>query len=63
MKPRKQLTEFQRQVLKATLDISIGETRTYKWIAKRVGNPKSMRAVGQALAQNPYPIRAYLAIE
>ncbi len=50
------LTEFEWKVLKATLEIPIGETRTYKWIAQRIGSPKSSRAVGQALRKNPYPL-------
>ena len=52
----KRLTEFQRKVFKATLKIPLGETRTYKWVAEQVGSPKSMRAVGQALRVNPYPV-------
>ncbi len=50
------LTDFQWKVLKATLEIPLGETRTYKWIADRIGSPKSFRAVGQALRKNPFPI-------
>jgi len=50
------LTPFQRQVLKAALEIPFGETRTYAWVAERIGNPKAVRAVGQALRKNPYPL-------
>ena len=53
---KQKLTDFEWKVLKATLDIPLGETRSYKWIAKRIGSPKSFRAVGQALRKNPYPI-------
>lgn len=53
MKP---LTKFQWQVLEATLQIPFGETRTYQWIARRIGRPKAVRAVGQALRRNPYPM-------
>ena len=50
------LTKFQWQVLKATLTIPIGQTRSYQWIARKIGRPKAVRAVGQALRKNPYPL-------
>ena len=50
------LTKFQWKVLKAATKIPFGQTRTYKWVAKRIGNPKAVRAVGQALRRNPYPV-------
>ncbi len=50
------LTPFQWKVFKATLEIPIGETRTYKWIAQKIGCPQAVRAVGQALRRNPYPL-------
>ena len=50
------LTPFQRQVLHATQEIQPGQVVTYSEIAKRIGNPKSVRAVGQALGRNPIPI-------
>ena len=53
---RKNLTDFEWQVLSATLQIPFGETRSYAWIAKKIGNPKAVRAVGQALRKNPYPL-------
>jgi len=53
---RDKLTKFQWNVLKVTANIPLGETRTYKWIAEKVGSPKAVRAVGQALRRNPYPI-------
>jgi methylated-DNA-[protein]-cysteine S-methyltransferase len=49
-------TPFQRAVWQAARDIPYGQTRSYKWVADRVGNPKATRAVGQALARNPLPI-------
>ena len=52
----KNLTKFQWQVLKTTMDIPMGETRTYKWVAQKIGKPKAVRAVGQALRRNPYPV-------
>ena len=53
---REQLTKFQWKVLKVAANIPLGETRTYKWVAEKVGSPKAVRAVGQALRRNPYPI-------
>ncbi|MBF0486181.1 MAG: MGMT family protein [Candidatus Omnitrophica bacterium] len=50
------LTPFEWAVLKATLDIPFGETRTYAWVAKRIGKPRAVRAVGSALRKNPYPL-------
>jgi methylated-DNA-[protein]-cysteine S-methyltransferase len=50
------LTEFQKKVLLATLDIKEGHVSTYKEIAKRIGHKNSYRAVGTALRLNPLPI-------
>jgi methylated-DNA-[protein]-cysteine S-methyltransferase len=50
------LTEFQRKVLVATLDIREGHITTYGEIARRIGRSHSARAVGQALARNPIPL-------
>ena len=50
------LTPFEWQVLKATLTIPLGETRSYQWVAKKIGRPRAVRAVGQALRKNPYPL-------
>ena len=47
---------FQRKVLLTTYIIPRGSTETYASIAKKIGNPKSTRAVGTALAKNPFPI-------
>jgi methylated-DNA-[protein]-cysteine S-methyltransferase len=49
-------TTFQQAVWKAAAEIPYGETRSYGWIAKRIGNPKAVRAVGQAMGANPVPI-------
>ena len=50
------LTKFQWKVLSVTASIPLGETRSYKWVARRVGSPRAVRAVGQALRRNPYPV-------
>ena len=49
-------TPFQRAVWKAAASIPFGETRSYAWIATRIGRPKAARAVGQAMGANPVPI-------
>jgi methylated-DNA-[protein]-cysteine S-methyltransferase len=49
-------TEFQKQVWRATKQIPEGETRSYSFIAKKIGKPLSARAVGKALGKNPCPI-------
>jgi methylated-DNA-[protein]-cysteine S-methyltransferase len=49
-------TPFQRAVWKAAALIPYGETRSYAWIAKRIGRPKAARAVGQAMGANPVPV-------
>ena len=49
-------TRFQRKVLDALLEIPYGETRSYLDIARQIGNPKAVRAVGGANGSNPIPI-------
>ena len=49
-------TDFQKSVWNALAEIPIGETRSYKDIAVRVGNPKGFRAVGMANNKNPLMI-------
>ena len=46
-------TEFQRSVWKALQEIPYGKIRSYKQIAKAIGNPKACRAVGMANNKNP----------
>jgi methylated-DNA-[protein]-cysteine S-methyltransferase len=48
-------TEFQRRVWRITQTIPYGETRSYGWIAKELGQ-RGARAVGQALARNRLPV-------
>ncbi len=49
-------TEFQVSVLKALQEIPYGETTSYGAIAKQIGRPKAVRAVGAANGRNPIPI-------
>jgi len=46
-------TIFQKRVWKALLAIPAGQTTTYSEIAKTVGNPRAVRAVGSAVGDNP----------
>ena len=46
-------TTFQKQVWEELQRIPYGETRSYEDIAVAIGNPKAVRAVGQANNKNP----------
>ncbi len=50
------LTEFERAVLLKALEIPRGEVRPYAWVAREIGHPAAVRAVGTALARNPIPL-------
>jgi len=47
---------FARKVWRATSRIPFGQTKTYGWLADRVGGPNFARAVGGALSSNPIPL-------
>jgi len=47
---------FQQNVLRAEHGIPRGSIITYQRIARYLGRPSSARAVGMALARNPFPI-------
>lgn len=47
---------FQLKVWREISKIPYGQTRTYKKIARAIGNPFAYRAVGQACKRNPFPI-------
>src|SRR5262249_7642705 len=49
-------TPFQKKVWQALLGIPFGETRTYGELAKQIGNPAAVRAVGAANGRNPISI-------
>ncbi len=49
----KNYPEFFKKVYLAVLKIPKGQTRTYKWVAEKIGHPKAWRAVGVALNKNP----------
>lgn len=47
---------FQRRVLETTARIPFGEVRSYAWVARQIGHPRAVRAVGTALGRNPVPL-------
>ena len=49
-------TKFEKTIWQTLHEIPYGETRTYKWLAEKIGNPRATRAVGRALSRNPFPI-------
>ncbi len=49
-------TAFQRSVWSAMRKISPGQTKSYGEVAKAVGKPKAVRAVGGACGANPIPV-------
>ena len=46
--------KFYQKVWHACADIPKGEVRTYGELARAIGHPGAARAVGQALAANPF---------
>ena len=49
-------TEFQLRVWESLCSIPYGETTSYGEIARRIGRPEAVRAVGAANGSNPIPI-------
>lgn len=49
-------TPFRQQVLRACERIPRGETAAYADLARAVGRPNAMRAVGSTMANNPLPL-------
>lgn len=45
---------FYQKAWKVCAAIPEGEVRSYGWIARRLGRPGAARAVGQAMAKNPF---------
>ncbi len=54
LKKMKNYPLFYQAVWKACAEIPAGEVRSYGWIAKKIKKPGAARAVGQALAKNPF---------
>ncbi len=51
-----QLYNFQKKVLLLERQIPYGQVSTYGRLAHKLGHPGAARAVGRALARNPFPI-------
>lgn len=49
-------TTFQKKVWSALLKIPKGKTITYKELAKKIGKPKAIRAVANAVGVNPLTV-------
>ncbi len=49
-------TELQRKTWLSLRDIPRGETRSYGWLARYVGEPHAPRAIGAAVGANPIPL-------
>jgi methylated-DNA-[protein]-cysteine S-methyltransferase len=49
-------TPFQKKAWKAARRIPAGQTRSYWWLAVRLGDPRAARAVGGAMGANPVPL-------
>jgi methylated-DNA-[protein]-cysteine S-methyltransferase len=49
-------TPFQAKVWRALQMIPRGQTRSYAWVAHKIGSPRAVRAVGAACGANPVPI-------
>lgn len=47
---------FHRKIYVAARDVAAGETVSYGELAKRIGSAGAARAVGQAMAKNPWPL-------
>jgi methylated-DNA-[protein]-cysteine S-methyltransferase len=51
------MSEFHHRVLEKVVEIPRGRVVTYKELARAIGKPRAWRAVANALARNPYPIK------
>lgn len=49
-------TAFQKKVWSAILKIPKGKIITYKELAQKIGKPKAVRAVADAVGANPMPV-------
>jgi len=53
----RQMSEFQARVLKLVAMVPKGKVTTYKELARALGRPRAYRAVANALARNPFPVK------
>jgi methylated-DNA-[protein]-cysteine S-methyltransferase len=52
----KKLSGFSAKVLKESCKIPYGKVATYSGLAVKAGSPRAARAVGTAMANNPFPL-------
>jgi methylated-DNA-[protein]-cysteine S-methyltransferase len=50
------LSNFSAKVLKQLFKIPRGKVVTYSGLAAKIGSPRACRAVGTAMANNPFPV-------
>ncbi len=50
------ISAFQRQVFEVVRSVPHGERTTYGRVAAQLGQPDAVRAVGNALRRNPFPL-------
>lgn len=50
------LTPFQQEAISKLQQIPRGQVRTYGWMAASIGHKGASRAIGTAMALNPYPL-------
>ncbi len=53
---KQMITLFQKRVYKVVKKIPKGKILTYKEVARKIGNPKAYRAVGNVLNKNLDPL-------
>lgn len=49
-------TDFQRGVWQALINLPFGSTTTYANLARQIGRPDAVRAVGAAIGRNPISV-------
>lgn len=52
----RKLSDFRERIYAAARNVPCGSRATYGELAKAAGNPRAARAVGRAMATNPFPV-------
>jgi O-6-methylguanine DNA methyltransferase len=52
----RECSPFEQRVLDGAAKIGRGNARPYRWLARELGAPDAVRAVGNALGRNPVPL-------
>lgn len=56
VKPNRRFSEFEKEVFEKVRQIPRGRAATYREVARAIARENAARAVGNALAKNPFPI-------